>query len=277
MVFLGIRQIRDPYYQGFAAQLSFYFICSIVPIVIMMSQLLVQLFHLTPMDVVGWLLQVNNETISQNPLFSQIKEILQSSLTASSFTNVVYIFVALWAASGAQFSLMRISNFMYTEGRTTGKGYFRERFRAIITMVIFIVIIVLALLALLYGGQLLQTRFHMDGTVWTVIRWPISFILYVLMISFQYYMMPSDRLSVKNIIPGSIFASVGMVIVSMIYALLFGYRNGSGFSVYGMLTNIIAVMIWFYILAWVLTLGMLFNKVWMDTENGADEAYYIFD
>lgn len=40
MLSLGIRQFKDPYYQGFAAQLSFYFILSIVPIVILISQIL---------------------------------------------------------------------------------------------------------------------------------------------------------------------------------------------------------------------------------------------
>ena len=40
MVSLGIRQFSDPYYQGFAAQLSFYIMLSLVPTVIMLSQIL---------------------------------------------------------------------------------------------------------------------------------------------------------------------------------------------------------------------------------------------
>ena len=34
MILLGIKQFRDPYYQGFAAQMSFYILLSLVPTVI---------------------------------------------------------------------------------------------------------------------------------------------------------------------------------------------------------------------------------------------------
>ena len=40
MILLGIKQFSDPYYQGFAAQMSFYIMLSLVPTIIVLSQLL---------------------------------------------------------------------------------------------------------------------------------------------------------------------------------------------------------------------------------------------
>ncbi|MDD5987471.1 MAG: YihY/virulence factor BrkB family protein [Eubacteriales bacterium] len=271
MVFSGIRQIRDPYYQGFAAQMSFYFMCAIVPMIIILSQLLIFGFHLQFSDVIAWLM--NSRIGSMDNAFThELQNILGAKGSAGVPANIVYVFIALWAASGVQFCMVRISNYMYTEGRTTGRGYFRERFRSIVTMLIFIVIIMLALLVLLYGQRFLVDALGMSPTIWTVARWPVALLLYILCISFQYYVMPSERLRFREILPGSIFASVGMVIVTMFYSLFLGYR--SGISVYGVLSSIIAVMLWFYILAWVLVLGMLFNKVWMDTETDQDPFYF---
>ena len=40
MISNGVRQFSDPYYQGFAAQLSFYIMLSLVPTVIVLTQIL---------------------------------------------------------------------------------------------------------------------------------------------------------------------------------------------------------------------------------------------
>lgn len=271
MIFSGLRQIRDPYYQGFAAQMSFYFMCAIVPIIIIMSQLFIWVFDIHFQDAISWLLDAPLRGMD-NGFTNELKSILGVKGSAGVSANIIYIFIALWAASGVQFCLVRISNYMYTEGRTTGRGYFRERFRAIVTTVAFIILIVFALFVLLYGRRILVETLGLSKTVWSVTRWPIALIIYILLISLQYYITPSDRLKFKDILPGSIFASIGMLIVTMIYSIFFGLRKG--ISVYGVLSNIIAVMLWFYILAWVLVLGMLTNKVWMDTKTDDDPFYF---
>lgn len=258
MVDLGMKQINDPYYQGFAAQISFYLMLSLVPTVLLISQVLFSILGATLDDAVGWLIKD-----ADGVLASTLKNLL--TYKSGGFTNIVYVIIALWAASRAQFSMMRINNFMNSEGWSTGKGYWHERFRAVVNMTVTLIVIILCLGVMAYGSMI----FELIGNVpqiWIALRWPVSFGLFFLMISFNYYRMPEKKVKFKEIIPGSIFASIGLLIVTLLYSF-FTSRFANYDIIYGSLATIVAVMFWFYFLAWVFCLGMLFNKVWKDTKR----------
>ena len=266
MVFLGIRQFRDPYYQGFAAQISFYLLLSIVPILLLLTQLL-GYFNLSVEDLMDWIGMYTGTEVSG----------LLRSLTRFSSAgagNIVFVAVALWASSRAQFAIMRITNYTFTDGQNTGKGYFRERFRAVRTMIITISTIGLSLVILGYGDLLLLTVvkiLHLDAdkyinSIWMYLRWFLGLALYFLMVSYNYYILPTNRLPFRKILPGSVFASGGMLIVTLVYAK-YTTHVANYDIIYGTLSSIVAILFWFYFLAWVLCLGILVNKVWDETSD----------
>lgn len=262
MLSLGIRQIKDPYYQGFAAQLSFYFILSIVPIIILISQIMGYFLETTINDAMGWLLNY-----IEGELAKVIKDML--AYRSAGAVNLAYVIVALWAASRAQFSMVRLTNFTYTEGASTGRGFLRDRLRAMVTMGVTIIIIIISLVVLLYGGKLLELLTDTQE-IWLFLRWPVAFALFLFMIGFNYYMLPSKRVGIKEIIPGSIFASVGLLLVTLVYSIYID-RVANYDVLYSSLANVVAMLFWFYFLAWVLGLGVIVNKVWMDTDT---KSYY---
>ncbi|MCB6994391.1 YihY/virulence factor BrkB family protein [bacterium 210820-DFI.6.37] len=266
MVFLGIRQFRDPYYQGFAAQISFYLLLSIVPIFLLLTQLL-GYFNLSVEDLVEWISLYTGREVS-----GLLRNLIRFSPAGAG--NIVFVAVALWAASRAQFAIMRITNYTFTDGKNTGKGYFRERFRAVRTMVITITTIALSLVILGYGDLLLLTivkLLHLDAdkyvnSIWMYLRWFLGLALYFLMVSYNYYILPTNRVPFKKILPGSIFASGGMLIVTLVYAKY--TTNVANYDIiYGTLSSIVAILFWFYVLAWVMCLGILVNKVWDETSD----------
>lgn len=266
MIFLGIRQFRDPYYQGFAAQISFYLLLSIVPIFLLLTQIL-GYFRLSVEEVVNWISSYTGEEVS-----GMLRSI--TAFSSAGAGNIVFLVVALWAASRAQFAIMRITNYTFSDGKSTGKGYWRERFRAMRTMVITLFTIAFALVILGYGDLLLRTvvgLLHLDvdkyiNNIWMYLRWFLGLALYFLMVSYNYYILPSTRVPFRKILPGSIFASGGMMIVTVIYAR-YTTHVANYDIIYGALSSIVAVLFWFYFLAWVLCLGILVNKVWDDTES----------
>ncbi|MEG0830553.1 MAG: YihY/virulence factor BrkB family protein [Anaerovoracaceae bacterium] len=267
MVLLGIKQFRDPYYQGFAAQISFYLMLSIVPMFLLMTRLLDK-FNINITVALDWIVQYTGKEISQT-----LSDLLSPSAIGG--WNIVLVVVAVWSASRAQFCVMRISNYTITEGKNTGKGYWRERFRAVATMLITLLTIAFSLIILVYGENILKlvtNLLELDktlteetlGSIWMFIRWVLGFALYFLMISYNYYIMPEEKSRFRDILPGSIFAAVGMLLVTLLYAEYVGSMANYDL-IYGALASIVALMFWFYFLAWVLCLGILFNKVWGDT------------
>ena len=123
MLILGFKQLQDPYYQGFAAQIAFYLLLSIVPIVLLITQIL-GIFDISISSAL--------ELVEQYTGY-QISSVIQSLFSFSSvgYGNIIFVLIALWAGSRASFAIMRITNYTMTEGQSTGKGYWLERIRAI--------------------------------------------------------------------------------------------------------------------------------------------------
>ena len=106
-----------------------------------------------------------------------------------------------------------------------------------------------------------------EDSIWMWLRWLIGFALYFLMISYNYYILPTEKVKFRQIIPGSIFASAGILVVTAFYAK-YATSLADYDLLYGALSSVIAILIWFFLLAWVLLLGVLCNKVWADTKGG---------
>lgn len=265
MITLGIRQFRDPYYQGFAAQIAFYYLLAMVPMVMLLSQLMMSIFQTTIAEAVGWLLDALGGGYP-----AEIRNLL--TYRSAGALNIVYAIIALWAASRAQFALTRIMNFTLTEGRSTGNGYWRERFRSMFTMALMLLAIIVAVFVLVYGGRVVDLFFKSQH-VWLWIRWPVAFGLFFLILSFIYKILPTEKIPYKQVIPGSIFAAIGLLLVTWLYS---AYLNGVAKYdiVYGALANIVALMFWFYFMAWVICLGVLFNKVLIDTQGNKGHVMF---
>ncbi len=258
MMSLGIKRFRDPYYHGFAAQMAFFYILSIVPLALLLSQLLMYIFQTDINSVVGWFL-----SNTESGLAKQLENLL--AYKSAGAINVLYIFIALWAASRAQFALTRITNFTYTDGQTTGKSFWAERIRAVGTMFITLFVLFAALAVLIYGNKIV-TAFFGDLNAWTYLRWPVAFILYLLVIIVMYYILPTTKWKFRQLIPGTLFSAVGLLIVTWLYGLWVDLVVDYDI-VYGALSNIVALMFWFYFFAWVICLGALFNKLLVDTKD----------
>ena len=271
MILLGIQRFQDPYYQGFAAQMAFFYLLSIVPLIIVFSQLL---------DVFSISTELIEELLKQyagGVIGDSVSGWLEGSCSVT--TNIVLIATVLWSSSRAQFAMTRITNYTLTAGRSTGKGYFQERFRSIVTILITIFSLAFALIVIVFGEKILyvvlsglevmlNVKYEVDN-VWMGLRWVFAFALYFLMVTLNYYIIPTERGRIREVLPGSIFASAGMLIVTLIYSKYTNYALSAGnYNIlYGSLASIVALLFWFYFIAWVQCLGVLFNKVWKDTKR----------
>lgn len=263
MMILGFKQFQDPYYQGIAAQVAFFFMLSIVPTLVLLSQLLG--FMNISLTSIGEYLDVEITPEILTSLNAYLKFESQTS------TNIVLLIAAVWAASRLQFILMRVANYTLSEGKDLGT-FWKDRGRSMITMCLTVLTMVIIILVLVYGQLVvgfLVNMFSIKGvfdTVWNYLRWPIAFGLYLVLVSFNYYVLPHNRGKIKDIMPGSIFCAVGMLLVTMLYSAYTSYAVSNNI-LYGSMSSIAALMFWFYFISWVMILGIFVNKVWSDTRK----------
>ncbi|MDR1027788.1 MAG: YihY/virulence factor BrkB family protein [Clostridiales Family XIII bacterium] len=297
---LTIKKVLDPFYAGGAAEVAFFLLLSLVPTSILLAQLL-HLFTLS-MDVIEELL---SEYLRED-IIDAFTPLLRYA-PSKTFSVILFI-LALWAGSKALFSLMRMANYAYKGGtgyRNPLLGYARERVRAIITIVLVLVTLIFALYILVFGEVIvrmvlkyLNSFLGLDYTfseVWYTIRWIIAFAMYFFMVSAVYYMLPNRRSALSRhiapgvwrtlrnivgawwrnskdmlrmILPGSVFASLGMLLATRLYAYYIRYAASYNFNIlYGGLSSAVLLLVWFYVLAFVLILGIQLNAAWAESKE----------
>lgn len=257
--FLGIgfhiwRQFDDPYYTGFAAQIAYFFFMASMPTMIVLSQLL-GVFDVSLDFIKSWL---------ERNVSSNMSAFVVNLLSASSvrLTNVFMIVLALWAASSLEFSLARLTSYTLTEG-SYRFNFWTERIKSIPTALLSLLAVAFTLVIFVYGENLFTTfastlRF---ARILLVLRVPIAIGLFFAMLLVNYYILPRVRVPLKCVIPGAVVACIGIMIITFVYSFYIGYIANYNI-LYGAFANIVALMLWFYLISWVLCIGMMFNKAW---------------
>lgn len=248
------RQFDDPYYAGFAAQLAYFFFMSSIPIIIVLTQLL-GIFDISMDFIKDWL---------ESHLSSQMGSVLQGffSATSTTFSNVFMVVLALWSASSLEFSLSRLTTYTLTGGKYRF-NFFTERAKAIPMALLSLIAIAFTLIVYVSGDKIANTVFHSEfaSEMITLLRTPVLGLLFFVMILANYYIMPRIKVPVRAIMPGSFVATFGIMIVTWLYSLYIDNTVGYN-ALYGTFSTIVATLLWFYFISWVLCIGMMFNKSW---------------
>lgn len=260
----AFSMMSSPYYQGFPAQMAFYMLLSFVPIVIVLSQVL-GVFDIS----VRYIYSIMERYVSGD--LSNTMESL-FSYKPSGANNIILTATAAWAASKVMIPMHRLSNYTYTEGEYTSRGLVKERVKSIVMVIILVATLVFTLVVLVYGKMLMRLTIGAvsDNSVvdvlWTYLRWPINILLYFMIVSINYYIMPSEKIKFVDIIPGSLFCSIGMMIATIGFSI-YASQIANYDIIYGSLSSIVAMMFWLFLLAQIFCLGVVFNKAWVDSRD----------
>ena len=146
IIFNIIHRLQSSYYRGVAAELAFYFMLSLIPLILILTQVL-GVFQISLKNLQEMLYQY-----LPNEAAKALTKLLPNRGNGNVSFSIFSAILALWAASKAQFSLMRICNFTFT-GKLSVKNFFRERFIAIKTLIVTLFTFLFSFLILMYGEQ----------------------------------------------------------------------------------------------------------------------------
>lgn len=250
----------DTYYGGFAAGLAFFFLFSLIPVIMILTRISMQFPKVT--DLL--------ESLIRNNLPDEAAQILLPRMTAapSSGMSIVIIAITFWIASRGFNSLIRVSQHAYGyEVRPV--IYLYENFKAIGLTLITIIMIIFGLVVLIYGKLLgllltdvMAENLSIDISFWYFFRWPISFFIFLTILVYLYStsanLKKRKRLSV---LPGAIFSTFGILISTSLYSayVVESARNVNYNLIFGSFSNIAVMMIWLYYISYVILIGILIN------------------
>jgi membrane protein len=254
---------------GRAAQLSYYFLLALFPLLLF----LITLF--------GYLNGAGSHL--RDKLISYLATVIPSAAlrlvtdTIDQVTNArgggklwFGLLASLWAASSGLNAIAQALNVAYDVPET--RPWWKVRLISIALTVAIAILIVSALLIVLYGGRLglfIATLIHEDSDftlVWRILQWPIALTFVFIAFSLIYRFGPNLRarrtdkripaadLRRRWLSPGVVVAIILWVQVSLGFRLYLHFFNSYS-ATYGSLGALIILMLWFYLTGAAILLG----------------------
>jgi membrane protein len=257
---------------GRAAQLSYYFLLALFPLLLFLTSLIgILLGSGTGLrhSLFNYLAQVMPPSA-----FKLVDDTMREVTTSSGGDKLSFgILVALWAGSNGMGAISESLNIAYHVKES--RPWWKQRLVAIGLTIALAVIIISALVLVLYGGRIADGLAASYGygevfkTTWKILQWPIVLAFMLFAFALIYYQAP-DLKEQKWIwiTPGSVIAVVLWLLVSFAFRLYLNYFDSYS-KTYGTLGAVIILMLWFYLTGAAILVG---GEVNSEIENAAAKA-----
>lgn len=237
-------------------QLAFFFLLSIVPILTLISYGAISL-HLSMDFITEFLVKSFGENIA-NMIIPIVK------VDKVNLAFFITLLVGYSTASNGAASIITTSNMIYG---IQDKGYIYRTIKSFV-MTVFIVVLFIFILAFpLFGEKIIELIKFVNNNnyitekvelIFNLLKGPISWLIVFFFIKILYTMAPDKKIPSSTVNYGAVFTSLGWVISTYIYS--YYINNYADFSVfYGGLANIVILLLWFYLLAYIFVIGLALN------------------
>ncbi|HZF07395.1 MAG TPA: YihY/virulence factor BrkB family protein [Thermoanaerobaculia bacterium] len=252
-------QIYEDQIFGHCAELAYYFLFSLFPLLLFLTTLLGYLAEANDqlrVNLFTYLARISPSQDIINLMTGTLQEITQGKGTAK--LSIGFL-VAIWASSNGMLAVGNTLNLAC--GLKETRPWWRRRLGAMLLTVAFAVLLVAALALMIVGGDVgeaLAQRVGL-GTVFTVLlrflQWPL--VLVFLFVSFEvvYNYAPNLKGHERGWgTPGAVTAVTLWLGATLGYRIYLGYFHAYS-RTYGSLGAVILLLVWFYLTAFALLMG----------------------
>ncbi len=253
------KRLRDDDVTAMAAQITYYFILSFFP------------FLLLLITLVGYVPVTGKESLEEfygilpEDAYKFINQVIQEVSDSGNRSLLSFgMITVLWASSSGASALIKVINKAYDKKET--RAFWKVKGVSLLFTIMFAGIIILTLVLLVFGELIGRYLSEYPGIsnvfvlVWKVSRYLIAVFSLFIIFFLVYFYMPCKRLSAKEVIPGAIFSTIAWIIISIIFSF---YINSFGrYSlIYGSVGGIIVLLVWFYLSSMIMIIGGEINAV----------------
>ncbi|EGS5419467.1 YihY/virulence factor BrkB family protein [Listeria monocytogenes] len=238
---------------GNAAQLAYYMLFSIFPMLLIAATLLAYL-HIDKDSVFNMI-----KEFAPDQIMDFLEENLNNLLTQKNGGLLsIGIIATLWSASNGMNAVMKSLNKAY--GVTNKRNYVVQRLLSMFFTLAMLATVGATLLLLVFGQQIgmfliNHLNFSEDFlSFWNNLRWTVTLIVIFVVFTFLYWVAPNRHSTLISVLPGALFSTIGWTVASLGFAY---YVNNFGnySATYGSIGVIIILMLWFYLTGIILMIG----------------------
>ncbi|MFD1031383.1 YihY/virulence factor BrkB family protein [Metaplanococcus flavidus] len=253
------KRINDVDVAGLGAQLAFFFLLSIFPLLIFLITLLPYL-NIAEDQIYNFMANV-----VPGEVYLLIEETLNEILTQENRSLLSFGLIAtIWSASLGMNALIKSLNKSY--GVEENRPILIARGMSIITTFLMVFIILIALALPIFGRQIGIFIFSFMGLeegfmeTWNTLRFSIPPLIIFVVAAVIYWAAPNIKLDIKSVLPGSAFTAIGWLAVSYSFSV---YINNFGnySATYGGIGGVIILMLWLYVSSILLMIGGQINAI----------------
>jgi membrane protein len=252
------RETNEDNILGRAAELAYYFLLALFPMLIFLTSL------------VGFLPGLREEIFKALARFVPGEAMRLVSETLSDATRhrggsliSFGVLGALWAASGGVAAVMGTLNTAYDAREE--RSIWKVRLIAVGLTIALALLVVGGTALVMFGDRLaawLSAQLGMGTAltvVWSAVHYLVGFALLFLGLELIYYFGPNVEQGWKWVTPGAVFAVVTMVIASLLFSLYLRFAPDYS-ATYGSLGAVVVLMLWLYLMGAVILIGGEINS-----------------
>lgn len=176
----------------------------------------------------------------------------------------ITLIVAYVIASNGTASVIVSSNTIYG---IENDSFLKRRIKAFIMILLIILLFIFLIIFNLFGSKLIEMFQLMDISrqaitnitlIISVLKGPLSWFIIFLFIKVIFTMAPDKKIKSHEVNKGAIFTTISFILVTQLFSMY--ATNFARYDVfYGNLANIVVLMLWFYLLSYMFTIGLALN------------------
>jgi membrane protein len=247
------RETNEDNILGRAAELAYYFLLALFPMLIFLTSLVGFLPGLREAIFTGLAKFVPGEAMRL------VSETISDVTRRRSGGLISFgILGALWAASGGVTAVMGTLNTAYDVREE--RSFWKVRLIAIGLTVLLALLVVGGTALIMFGDRFaawLAAQLGRGTTftiVWGIVHYLMGLALSCLGLELIYYFGPNVEQDWKWITPGAVFAVISLVFASLLFSLYLRFAPDYS-ATYGSLGAVVVLMLWLYLMGAVILIG----------------------
>lgn len=198
---------------------------------------------------------------------TEVSNLIMPAITSTkfSFKFIITVLLGYFVASNGAATIIVTSNTIYG---IKDKGFLKRRLKAAIMTFFIILLFLFILLVPVFGEKIIELIRYVNLNakitkdivlIFNILRSPISWFVIFLFIKIIYTMAPDRRMPSSDVNRGAIFTSFAWIIITRVFS--YYIYNFSVYNIfYGSLANIVILMLWIFLLAYIFVIGMAMNS-----------------